>query len=418
MGDGVELDRRGEVAAERLFDDDARVLRQPGRAQALDHGLEQRRRNGEVMRRPLRRAERGLQRLEGRRVLVVAADVAQQAEQACRRPPDRRACRRARRCRARAAASRRRSRSRRRRRSPAPSACRFFTIWYSAGKICLLARSPVKPKTTSASECAAPAPRPARDRGESAARSRCALRGLFDVAAELVAHGRKQLVGEAGLAARAEALVQRGAQHVRRHRLRRSPPRSSSGPRRSRRRGRRRPRAADRSAARWRSGRAATSRSRCRAARPRRCRAGSSRIGRTRDCAAASSRRRPRASRLPTLALLQDVEALGVGGHHAVLDAVVDHLHEVAGAVRAAVQEALLGVDELAGCGRACAAPRRRRARAPRRSASRRADHLGLAADHQAVAAVRARRRRRWCRRRRSGWPAAFSSLARRMSSR
>ena len=41
---------------------------------------------------------------------------------------------------------------------------------------------------------------------------------------------------------------------------------------------------------------------------------------------------------------VQQIEALGVGLHQAVLDAVVDHLHEVAGAGRAAVEEALLGV--------------------------------------------------------------------------
>ena len=38
----------------------------------------------------------------------------------------------------------------------------------------------------------------------------------------------------------------------------------------------------------------------------------------------------------------QDADALGVGRHEAVLDAVVHHLHEVASAVRAAVQIALL----------------------------------------------------------------------------
>ena len=39
----------------------------------------------------------------------------------------------------------------------------------------------------------------------------------------------------------------------------------------------------------------------------------------------------------------QHVESFGVGSHEAVLDAVVDHFDEVAGAVRAAVQVALLG---------------------------------------------------------------------------
>ena len=40
--------------------------------------------------------------------------------------------------------------------------------------------------------------------------------------------------------------------------------------------------------------------------------------------------------------VLEDVQALGVGGHDAVLDAVVDHLHEVACAVRPAVEVAVL----------------------------------------------------------------------------
>jgi hypothetical protein len=36
--------------------------------------------------------------------------------------------------------------------------------------------------------------------------------------------------------------------------------------------------------------------------------------------------------------MLEDVETFGVGGHQAVLDAVVDHFDEVSGAGRAAVQ--------------------------------------------------------------------------------
>ena len=44
-------------------------------------------------------------------------------------------------------------------------------------------------------------------------------RRLLEMAAELVAHGRQQLVGEVRLAARAEALVQRGGEDGRRHRL-------------------------------------------------------------------------------------------------------------------------------------------------------------------------------------------------------
>ena len=125
---------------------------------------------------------------------------------------------------------------------------------------------------------------------------------LLDVAAELEAHRGEHPVLEVRLAARAEALEERGREHVRGHAPRRSPPRASSAPRPSRTRGPRSARASDRSPAPPPSGRAATTRSRCRAATPRRCRRGRGRTGSARDCAAASSRRRRRAPRLPTLA--------------------------------------------------------------------------------------------------------------------
>ena len=83
------------------------------------------------------------------------------------------------------------------------------------------------------------------------------------------------------------------------------------------------------------------------------------------------------------------VEALGVRGHQAVLDAVVHHLDEVAGAARAAVQPALLGRRRVAG------AARRAFDRAPTPGASVVEDrrHLGRRpsvgpADHQAVATL------------------------------
>ena len=85
----------------------------------------------------------------------------------------------------------------------------------------------------------------------------------------------------------------------------------------------------------------------------------------------------------------QDGQPLGVGGHDAVLDAVVDHFGEVAGAVGPAVQVALLGgaVDTLAPRG----------ARDVARPGGQRPEHrievlhgLIRAADHQAVAALQA----------------------------
>ena len=87
--------------------------------------------------------------------------------------------------------------------------------------------------------------------------------------------------------------------------------------------------------------------------------------------------------------MTQDVQALGVGGHQAVLDAVVDHLDEVAGAAGAAVQVALLG-----GAAGRLAARRAGAAPMPGASAAKigssRRTGAPLAADHQAVAALEA----------------------------
>ena len=62
--------------------------------------------------------------------------------------------------------------------------------------------------------------------------------------------------------------------------------------------------------------------------------------GSARDRATAWFRHRPPLL-LAGVGVAQDVEAFRVGGHHAVLDAVVDHLDEVARAARTAVQIAL-----------------------------------------------------------------------------
>ena len=68
------------------------------------------------------------------------------------------------------------------------------------------------------------------------------------------------------------------------------------------------------------------------------------------------------------LARVHDLEALGVGLHEAVLDAVVDHLDEVPGAGRTAVQPAVVGRREVGQRGREVR------------------DRLVGAADHEAVA--------------------------------
>ena len=85
--------------------------------------------------------------------------------------------------------------------------------------------------------------------------------------------------------------------------------------------------------------------------------------------------------------MAQDVEALGIGLHEAVLDAVVDHLHEMAGAARAGMDVALLRPWV------AVLASRRARdfADARRERAEDRVepiDGLLVAADHHAVAAL------------------------------
>ncbi len=85
--------------------------------------------------------------------------------------------------------------------------------------------------------------------------------------------------------------------------------------------------------------------------------------------------------------MAQDVEPFRIGRHHSVLDAVVDHLHEVPRAVGAAMQEALLrGGDGAAAAGRAPG-----RAGAGRERFEDRLQVLddgGFAADHQAVAPI------------------------------
>ena len=92
--------------------------------------------------------------------------------------------------------------------------------------------------------------------------------------------------------------------------------------------------------------------------------------------------------------VLEDVEALGVRLHQPVLDAVVDHLHEVARARRAAVQPALLlGRRVARAAGRADGGVDSRRERLQHRREP--ADGLVVAADHQAVAALACPRRRR-----------------------
>ena len=79
--DLVERLRRGEAAPERFLHDDPRARGTAGVRDLLHHDTEDRGWNREVVRRPLGRAELPADRLERRRVVVVAVHVAQQARQ-------------------------------------------------------------------------------------------------------------------------------------------------------------------------------------------------------------------------------------------------------------------------------------------------------------------------------------------------
>jgi hypothetical protein len=73
--------RGGQVAAERFFNDDARLIRQACSAEPLDHRLEQCGRDGQIVRRAPGIPQCLLERIEGAWLVVVAVDVAQQGEQ-------------------------------------------------------------------------------------------------------------------------------------------------------------------------------------------------------------------------------------------------------------------------------------------------------------------------------------------------
>ena len=211
---------------------------------------------------------------------------------------------------------------------------------------------------------------------------------LLGVAAEPLAHRRQHLVGEVGLAARGEPRVERRGEHRRRHALVDRGHRPSSGPRPSRTRDRRSSARSGDSCRAW----AVRSSSQEPITLPRRQTSATSGevdvvlvvLGVLRAGVVSAST----PAWLADVRVLEDVQALGVGGHDPVLDPVVDHLHEVAGAVGPAVQVALLGGARVARRGRACAARRRRPGRAWRRSGRAVPTASSVAADHQAVAAI------------------------------
>ena len=79
--DPIQLSRRGEVLAEGLLDDDPGAVRAARSRQLLHDRSEERRRNREVVGRVLGAGELAPERLERRRILVVAVDVAEQPAQ-------------------------------------------------------------------------------------------------------------------------------------------------------------------------------------------------------------------------------------------------------------------------------------------------------------------------------------------------
>ena len=220
------------------------------------------------------------------------------------------------------------------------------------------------------------------------------LRALLEMAAEGLAHRGEDAVAEVGLAARGEPVEERGGEHRHRHALLD--------------RGLHRPPALARVA--HVAGvlvearrlvqrlRAVRSRSHEEMTEPRRqSSADRGDVELVLVEVGVAQRRRLGVRLLRVQAdvrVLEDVEALGVRLHQAVLDAVVDHLHEVAGAGRAAVQPALLlGRASPLRPGRSDGGVDAGRERLEHRLEP--LDGLVVAADHQAVAALACPRRRR-----------------------
>ena len=193
---------------------------QPDSRQALDDRGKHARRNREVMQRPRRAAERLAQPFVCRGVAIIAVDVLESGARAWRTPPHRR--RRALagfRAHVREAAStfQRRSRDADDRQVEAP---RAGSSTAAPGKSACSARSPVAPKNTSAS----------RGRVPSVVTGfvTC-IAGFSRCPPNCMPHRRQHPVGELGIAARAEALDTARRSGPGPARLRRSPPRSSSG---------------------------------------------------------------------------------------------------------------------------------------------------------------------------------------------
>src|SRR6478672_11747060 len=92
---------------------------------------------------------------------------------------------------------------------------------------------------------------------------------------------------------------------------------------------------------------------------------------------------------LACVSAFQNTKTFGIRGHDSVLDPVMDHLHEMAGAVRPAMQVTLFGRPAkfvAAGGARHLAAAGRERGK----NGIETLNYLGVAADHHAITAFQA----------------------------
>ena len=78
--DAIELSRRGQVAPERLFHDDACMIGQVGGAEPCDHRRKERGRDGEVVSRAASATQRLVDLRERAPVVIVAAHVTEQGQ--------------------------------------------------------------------------------------------------------------------------------------------------------------------------------------------------------------------------------------------------------------------------------------------------------------------------------------------------
>ena len=92
---------------------------------------------------------------------------------------------------------------------------------------------------------------------------------------------------------------------------------------------------------------------------------------------------------LACVSAFQNTDTFRIGGHDSILDPVMDHLHEMAGAVRPAMQVTLFGsAAKLVAAGSARHLPRPRREGGENRIET--PNYLCVAANHHAITTVQA----------------------------